>query len=1040
MAIGVALTTLSDKELGQRILDNISEAKKNHSLSLDLGNSGLTRLPKELAELPWLEKLILCDSYHNYLANDDEWNHFNTSNVGGRYNNIESIQPEILHKLVNLKELYINGRGQNLDKSELATLDLAPLEFLIKLETLDISSRKIKNLDAITKLVNLQRLEIGRIAIPSKVNLSKIRGLKILGAESINGQSLIEDLEDLENLEQLFIDGSEIIDFSFLKKFKHLRWLSCNNTQISDLSPLKDLVKLKLVTVTSSPIVNPPKEILVDGIEAVQNFFKQIEDQDGTVPLYEAKLIMVGEPGAGKTTLAEKLWDENHIVLSDDPHKKSTLGINVKPNWRFNDCKRPNEQFVSHIWDFGGQEIQYMTHQFFLTPDSLYVLVADDRKQHTLFPYWFEVIHLLGKDDGGHYSPIIVVLNERNHKSITNFDINEYRKKYPNTRIDVLEVDLSDAELDRFRTVRDKIQHSLCYLDHVGRPLPRTWSPIRHAILELSNSQNHMTEQEFADMCARFHVFRKEDRKLISTYLHRLGIILHFQSDISLANFIIINPTWALKAVYAILENKDVEKRNGEFSDADLDMYWKDLSIEERGKILGLMRKDSFEICYPVNDNSYIAPQLLPKIRPEFKWNSKESLKCHFFYRFMPKGIMTRLIVRKHQYLANDWQVWARGAMFRRFECDILVTEEETERNGLIAIEINGKAINRIRALNFIRNEVEEIHSKWFPNIPYEERAPCNCSDCLNAETPTFFSWEKLMQRLIQNRETIECDNINIKGVPVMPLLEGVYDHEYLKNNMFFDPRLYLGQGRYTNDLLTKREGFVQNSASKVVVDEEILESLVTESKGEKEKQRENESPNVLESNVGKKLEKRLKDKKMKNVYLVLGMLALAIFGYTIYKMFNSNRASEASLTQNSINVKVGEENINKKAEETVETTVTIIGSVKINSKNAWAEDVKNVRIKGQTLGGQNTLNSNGFILRDVNVKSDKIIEIVIDLRGKGDLSDSRMFKLPLPDKDKVSDVGEVLIEVKPPSSKSNGQGKASPALMIINNQYIQIN
>ena len=36
-----------------------------------------------------------------------------------------------------------------------------------------------------------------------------------------------------------------------------------------------------------------------------------------------------------------------------------------------------------------------MTHQFFLTKRSFYVLLADGRKQSDNFPYWFKIISLL---------------------------------------------------------------------------------------------------------------------------------------------------------------------------------------------------------------------------------------------------------------------------------------------------------------------------------------------------------------------------------------------------------------------------------------------------------------------------------------------------------------------------------------------------------------------------------------------------------------------------------------------------------------------
>jgi GTPase SAR1 family protein len=103
------------------------------------------------------------------------------------------------------------------------------------------------------------------------------------------------------------------------------------------------------------------------------------ELDEGTDRLYEAKLVILGEPGAGKTSLAKKLVDA-HYALS--PTEKSTEGIEIVC-WKF--PFREGKDFVVNIWDFGGQEIYHATHQFFLTGRSLYILVADARREDTDF-------------------------------------------------------------------------------------------------------------------------------------------------------------------------------------------------------------------------------------------------------------------------------------------------------------------------------------------------------------------------------------------------------------------------------------------------------------------------------------------------------------------------------------------------------------------------------------------------------------------------------------------------------------------------------
>ena len=124
-----------------------------------------------------------------------------------------------------------------------------------------------------------------------------------------------------------------------------------------------------------------------------------------TEPLYEAKLLIIGEGGAGKTSLAKKIEDENYKLK---PEEKSTEGIDVI-QWKFT---QPNgKEFRVNIWDFGGQEIYHQTHQFFLTKRSLYVLVADTRRENTDFYWWMKVAELLSEN-----SPILIIKNEKQNR------------------------------------------------------------------------------------------------------------------------------------------------------------------------------------------------------------------------------------------------------------------------------------------------------------------------------------------------------------------------------------------------------------------------------------------------------------------------------------------------------------------------------------------------------------------------------------------------------------------------------------------------
>jgi hypothetical protein len=176
-------------------------------------------------------------------------------------------------------------------------------------------------------------------------------------------------------------------------------------------------------------MVVPPPEVVANGLEAIKSYWQQ-RQESGKDYLSEAKLLIVGEPGAGKTSLAKKILDPDYTL---DHTEASTEGIDVLA-WYFPAAVRIVEadgehllerDFRVNVWDFGGQEIYHSTHQFFLTKRSVYVLVSDERREDTDFQYWLEVINLLSAG-----SPLLVVQN-RKHGRTQALDLGTLRESYP---------------------------------------------------------------------------------------------------------------------------------------------------------------------------------------------------------------------------------------------------------------------------------------------------------------------------------------------------------------------------------------------------------------------------------------------------------------------------------------------------------------------------------------------------------------------------------------------------------------------------------
>ncbi len=462
--------------------------------------------------------------------------------------------------------------------------------------------------------------------------------------------------------------------------------------------------------------------------------------------LSEAKLIILGEGGAGKSSLAKKLKDPGYKLRKDEA---STEGIDVIP-WYFPAAIRIREDgqekvhscdFRASIWDFGGQEIYHATHQFFLTRRSLYVLLCDDRKEDTDFHYWLRIVELLSDA-----SPILIVQNEKQGRS-RDINLPSLRAQFGNLK-GALATNLeTNSGLDH---VIQSIQQEIQQLPHIGTGLPATWKRVRQALER--DPRDRLTLEEYLALCESPDFTRREDKLQLSGYLHDLGICLHFQDDPVLKNLVILKPSWGTDAVYRVLDASDVIKAHGHFTKAQLRSIWHEPKYAGmHDELLRLMMK--FQLCYALDTaGEYIAPQLLTSQQPDYPWPATGSIIIRYQYDFMPKGILSRFIVSIHHLIADGGKlVWKTGVVLEKNGVRAEVIEEYAQRR--IRVRLSGTHPQGLFAI--VDEHLERLHAS-FPRLKYERHFPCPCAECSTQAEPSDFALQNLIRRA-EKSQPIQC-------------------------------------------------------------------------------------------------------------------------------------------------------------------------------------------------------------------------------------------------------------------------------------------
>lgn len=628
--------------LGEGIVKNcsvssiIQRAKTKKDVSLFLSFSRLIELPSEIGILKHIKVLDVSK------------------------NDLTSLIPEVT-ELKLIEKIDLSSNRFSVFPEEIIALN--------KLCDLDISSNHLHSLPSkIGKLKNLTKLDLSNNLLSSLPHeIGELESLTQLYISENFLDTLPPEIGSLKKLSKLNISGNELTSLPVeIAKLKNLTQLDISGNQLTSLSP--EILELNMgiewekrgesnvIFVGDNPFENPPIDIVKKGRKAIIDYFKSLEGEKE--PLNEVKVLLVGDGGAGKTSLVKGLLGKGF-----DGNEHQTQGINIK-GWNFDDR---GQKIKVNFWDFGGQEIMHATHQFFLSKRSLYILVLDGRKDEKA-EYWLKHVENFAGD-----SPVLVVINKIDENP--GFDQNRkfLQEKYPSIRGFYC---LSCKSEEGLKEFSESLKEELTKVRHTKEMWAKSWFNVKNRLegmcpswsLDVKSEDtyghcNFIQYRDYKMICEEERVKDESEQNTLIDFLHDLGVILHFK-DISLLNTYVLNPEWVTNAVYKIVSSKEVAiskgslkhdmfteilKNNGEKFNYPPDQY---------SFILSLMKK--FELSYDLDNSTVLLPSLMEIQEPDYEFDYEGTLRFIIGYDFLPPSVMPRFIVKMNKNIKDDLR-WRTG-------------------------------------------------------------------------------------------------------------------------------------------------------------------------------------------------------------------------------------------------------------------------------------------------------------------------------------------------------------------------------------------
>ena len=420
----------------------------------------------------------------------------------------------------------------------------------------------------------------------------------------------------------------------------------------------------------------------------------------------ETRVLYLGEASAGKTSLIRRLHGEE--INKDEV---STPRIEIRTREISN---ADDEHLRVHDWDFGGQVLMHAMHQFFLSENVVYVIVADMRREESV-EYWLEYARVFGRG-----APTLVLLNKvdllpHGEQTPLKFDPEAVKRRYP---FIVGFVKISCAKHTNIKRVKRLISR-LCWRQQVlSGETPKSWFEVKERVQ--AENQDHISFDKFTELCSQCQLPEADVYPTISA-LTQLGAALYYPE---IGAKVVLNPEWMTKAIYYAINAAEAAGLKYLTPNSLANLY--DQANQERKLELRVDKADAefllrlmqqFELAFidRTHPDSYYLPMVAPATVPENAHDFNSGGYFRFRLDFLPPALFYRFITRCGAEVISG-KLWRMGAQL--LAAGAIVQVEYQQRNNCILLRTrpgeNGDFIETLRT------RLYELLGESYKEIDYQ--------------------------------------------------------------------------------------------------------------------------------------------------------------------------------------------------------------------------------------------------------------------------------------------------------------------------------